>query len=842
MTTTFKRACAMLFVGAAAGFALSTLGCPGKPAGGGDAGTDGGGGPSCATSGETACNSAGDCPNQSNYKCTSNCCVFFCNPANGPADCVANGEPCKSSPLGCVCDEGVCKSKVCSADSECAGQSGAVCKGGSCVAADPVASVASCVVQPNPAVLHAGQSQQFTVATFDSNGSALVLAPGSAQWSITGAGATGSSFSSSTNGLLTVGTTPSTAFGDTSIGVTFSGVSVTCSAIATVYAPPAVGSQVTLLDAESMLPVTDAQVQFSDASGNLLLTAVTGDSLGRYVWTTTPPTAALLNVFDQSYQYVSVSAPASGGLPADMVLLLSQNPVIDPATKSPVVGGYTGDFRSEPGILDPGHGEPASETGDIHFGLAGTAIPQDLLDISLSTLLGPTHDVTINIGGSNVVPLPQGIELGLSDTNYFKCSYDGLGAPGGCGLPACSGSSTTGCLNSETSPSASDFGQSRFACGKRSAWGLGGGIPFSAVAAQIGGSGTSGVNIGALLGSLLPLFNSFNSGVVYEVPYTLAPPIPANQVKDACSGNDFTDATPLPNPAALNSSVTLSLDTPLALAASVTLPALPKLGGTCQQTALVLAGAVESGIGLLPLGISAGTNTQSGATSSTCQTYDSDTPSGGTPNADGHVSLHLAPEHGGVERSSYGVVALAVDVGGLVGKSKGKFGLSGLVQTFPQGMPYGTSVPFSGATGGFLGYAEAASYLWSGRALTNPSGGVTNSSWMRLRFQDAAQAEWVVYFDPSTSGAVLPVPPSSFKDRTYASDASGGKAASTEIQAVEATSGTTYSSFLDFTNGPLAADLVDHMAAFSSVALTPTCSAGDAGDPSSVCGGSADGG
>lgn len=834
-----KRSFAMLLIGLAGGFAVATLDCSGKSTGSSDggnqAGTDGGASGGCATSGATSCSGTDNstCPNQANYKCVANCCEFYCTTAQ---DCVANNEPCKSSALGCVCDNLVCSTKVCSADSDCSGQSGAVCKGGSCVTADPVSSVATCVVQPNPAVLHAGQAQQFTVATFDSSGNALLTAPGSATWSITGAGAGASSFSSSTNGLLTVGATPSTAFGDTTITATFGsgGSSVACTAIATVYAPATAGSQLVLLDAQTLLPVTDAQVQFSDASGALLLTPVTGNALGVYPVAATPPTAALLNVFDPNYQYVSVSAPAGSSLPADMVLLLGQNPIIDAATNQPLVGGYTGDYRSEPGILDPKKGEPASQSGEVHFGLAGTAIPQDMLDISLTELLGPKHPVDLT-EFNTTQNLPLGIEFGLSDATYYTCSYDGLGAPGGCGLPPCAAGQTSGCLNSETSPSAADWAKSRFACGQRSAWGLGGSVPLTMITSQIGSSGTSGVNVGAILGSVLPLFSGFNSGVAYEVPYTMAPPVPANQVKDSCTGSNFPDATPIPNPAALNSNVTLSLDTPLALSASVTLPALPKVGGQFQQTALVLAGADEAGIGLLPLGLSAGTNTQGGVTSSTGQTYDSDTPAGGTPVANGHVTVHLAPEHGGVERSPYGVVALALDLGSLTGSAKGKTAISGIAQTFPQGLPYGQSVAFPSAANGFLGYAESVGYSWSTRTLANPSG-VPGASWMRVRFQDGAQREWVVYFDPTTTGAVLPVPPTGMDDRTYSSDASGGKASSTSAQAVEAVSGTNYSSFLDFTNGPVAADLVNHMAAFSSITLLPVCPGTDAGDPSSVCG------
>jgi hypothetical protein len=533
----------------------------------------------------------------------------------------------------------------------------------------------------------------------------------------------------------------------------------------------------------------------------------------------------LLNVFEPNYQYVSVDVTA---LPSskDFVLFLAQNVVTGPVTGStsaqPVVGGYTGDFQTQPGILDPSSGEPVSETGDIHVGIAGTAVPQDLLDISITALLGPSHDVTINIGGSHVVPLPQGIELGFG-TTYFKCSYDGLGAAGGCGLPPCTSTVTTNCLNNETDPTKADWANSVFACGQRSAWGLGGGVPFSAISSQLGALAGGNVSVATILTAVLPDFSGFNSGVFFTVPYTEQLPVPATMVANGCPPTpsaDFTDSTPIPNPANLTSAtkVPLTLDTPLALQTQVTLPPLPSVGtgssAACQTTALVLGGAIEPGYGLLPLGLSAGTILDANNNpSSTCKTYDTNAQN--STNADGNVIMAIAPEHGGVERDTYGVVALSLDVSSIAGSSSGVTAISGLVQTFPA-LPYGQSVTFPGVAG-FPAYLQKATYDPNKRTFSNDSTNNTGATWERLRFQDDLQREWITYFAPGTASFILPTPAcTGCTDRSLTSS---GSLASPEAQQVITTSATTFSGFLDFTNGPIAASLINTMIGFSAVGI-----------------------
>ncbi len=799
---------------------LSSSVSSGSTSSGGASSGSSGSGLACQNAGGTTCATVADCPNATNFTCDPNfdCCVFFCNTLSdcgGPSD---PGDPCVTSSLGCVCEQGVCLSKQCSASVDCRGVN-LVCKGGNCQAPDSPSSAATIIVQPNPAILHVGAAQQFKATVLDSGGAAVILAAGGVTWSVSGNG------SITQAGTLTP-TTGSTGFGDTTITATVGAVSGT--AIGTIYAAPASGGvQLTLIDGAASIPIIDATVEYTNDSGILVGTPVTaGDALGRYAPGAPPSGAVLLDVFEPNYQYVSVGAAS---LPAskDIVLFLEQNPVTTSVggAPQPVVGGVTGEFQQTPGVLDPTAGEPVDETGYIHIGVAGTALPQNPLDLSIEALFGSPHDVTINIGGSHVEALAQGVELGFGDT-YFSCSYDGLGPAGGCGLPPCTGSATGSdgsCLNDLTDPTNANWPYSVFACGQRPAWGLGGGVPFSEISTQLGALGSGSVGF---LPLLLPDFNGgFESAIAFQAPYTLQPEVPANQVDDACTGAPFTDATPIPDPSQLNGKVTLALATPLANQAVVTLPPLPSVGtggsAACQQTALVLAGAIQPGSGLLPLGLSeASIVDANGVPSPSCEIYSSFGVSNGS------LFLNSAPEHGGLEGDTYVVVALSLDASGLSGGAPGA--MAGLVQTFTD-MPFGQSVTFPGVAG-FPAYLQNATYNPNNRTFANDTTNGVGATWEQLRFQDDLGRQWVTYFAPGTASFVLPVPPTSCgaagscADRTLTTT---GSLASPTAQQVVTSSATTVVSFLDFTNGPVAESLLENVVGFSAVGIG--CPAGVTG-------------
>ncbi len=784
----------------------------------GTPGSDGGPAGACGPSGQPSCSTAADCPNATNFTCdpATNCCVFQCTAAadcGGPFD---PGDPCAASTLGCTCTQGVCRSKPCTADSDC--PAGLLCKGGICAKPDAAPAAGTVVVEPNPALMHVGVLQRFSATLLDANGRAVLLAPGSVVWSVSPAGAGSFNHDATGESALTPAN-PSAAFGDVTVTATVSSTGLSGAAIGTIYAAPAAGAaQLTLIDAQAGLPVTDATVAYSDGSGNLLSAAVGAASpLGVYALPPSPPAgAAMLNVFEASHADVSL---ALGTVTSqDLLLLLPQDPVTTSVggTPAPVAGGLTGDFTQEPGILDPTDGEPAAAKGDIHFAVAGTALPADFADFSPAALFGPDHLVTINVGGSHTADIPLGVEMGFG-TTYFACGYDALGPAGGCGLPPCANGATSGCLNAETDPTQADWASSAFACGLRPAWGIGGSIPFSQIAGQLGGLGSSQ---SALLGALLQHASGFASAVDFQVPYTLAPQVPASSVTDACTGQPETGGGVLPDPGKLNAEATLSLDTPVGAATQAVLPPLPAVKSAPQQEALVLAGAFVRGEGFVPLGLAGATTlSQNGTPSANGEVCD--TAVTGSCSADGNVWLSVAPRHGGLEGGAFAVVAVAY--GSATGTGPAAPGqpvaTSGLVARFDPSQPLPAAVQLGGTSApAFVQYAGGTS--WTAATRTIFAKTWQGEAWLRFAFQNDVGKRWLVYTENSATGLVLPVPPSPFSDPTL--DAGGTTSAEVSVAAIAAANpGIGLGDLVDFGRpaGTVATDLSAYATGWSNLPL-----------------------
>jgi hypothetical protein len=382
-------------------------------------------------------------------------------------------------------------------------------------------------------------------------------------------------------------------------------------------------------------------------------------------------------------------------------------------------------------------------------------------------------------------------------------------------LPACANGQTAGdggCLNRGTDPTQADWKDSVFACGQRSAWGLGGSVPFSAFSAQLGNIASGEVDSGQLVSIILASLWNFQSDVFFHVPYTLRPLVPADQIDDSCTGAPFTDATPIPNTASLTSNIPLQLNTPADLEVQISVPPLPSVTlydwTACQTTALVLPGAIEPGSGLLPLGITSSTIVDAeNNPSSNCETLDQN------GHATGNVLMNVAPENGAVERDSYGVLALALDPASITGAGSGVTAMAGLIQTLPA-LPFGQNVTFNH---GFPAYLQGATYNPNDRTFSNDTSHGAGASWEQLRFQDDLGRTWVTYFGPATPSFVLPSPPNSCQACTDRTLTSSGSLASPVAQQVVAN--VSLSGFLDFTNGPVAASLMEVVTGFSTVSI-----------------------
>ena len=109
----------------------------------------------------------------------------------------------------------------------------------------------------------------------------------------------------------------------------------------------------------------------------------------------------------------------------------------------------------------------------------------------------------------------------------------------------------------------------------------------------------------------------------------------------------------------------------LGLKSTVNVPVLPTSQGTTLDAAIVIAGSEVAGRGMIPLGLTAGTDTNDEC-GAPC-TKDgkavgidvlSDNPVKLAYHDDGKLNLRMAPNHDGIEGSRYGVVTIALPTSG----------------------------------------------------------------------------------------------------------------------------------------------------------------------------------
>ncbi len=354
--------------------------------------------------------------------------------------------------------------------------------------------------------------------------------------------------------------------------------------------------------------------------------------------------------------------------------------------------------------------------GTVHLALYGGSVPGNLIDLQISSLLGELKPTKLDLGSQSAeIPLPDGTVIGLGE-QMFKTDYNVV-AP----------------------------------IGVRTVWGLGGNADFSAITGALGGvisGGTENLNIGEILTKLLPLLGKLQSGVLAGL-----------EAKDGV-------ITPIGDQ--------MKLDTLLRLKVEAKIPPLPSYDGDKKfEGAIVLGGAMYGTQGLVPLGITAG--------------LDGDPTGKDTTNAPdsyvdandvnitekGVLAMRLAPMHGGIEGSKYGMLALAASISGLLdaGGTSGLV-LSGLIDIGKEfsGKPDAvTKVDF-----GNRSFLAVPSATVSGRTVevSSVSGAVFHRLDIGAEVTDAdgkvtGTREWNVYFPAKGSAypVTLPAVPTGFADR-----------------------------------------------------------------------------
>ncbi|HCF58357.1 MAG TPA: hypothetical protein DFS52_10240, partial [Myxococcales bacterium] len=375
-------------------------------------------------------------------------------------------------------------------------------------------------------------------------------------------------------------------------------------------------------------------------------------------------------------------------------------------------GGFKGSFKNLP-------------TTAISAGIAGASIAGSFTDLEVDLLIGEFEETNLQLGSLSFdnVPLPSGVVIGN------KTEFRAFGMPGVCD-------------NEDQVLSGS--------CGTVAAWGLMGTIPISAVLPIVNDyQAGNGISIGKALASVMPHIGSFKSALARDVTFTLKQGDP-----------DYTAFT----------TQEFEPTVELSLRQTVEVPLLPSgLDG-----AVVLSGAQVLGRGLIPLGLTAGTDTNEEFTTADGKVIGIDL---GANNAvsyhnDGKLTLRMAPSHSGVEGSEYVAITLALPTTGTL--ANGALATTGLVK-FQESMPHTSTVAYDGAS--FLGFGDSGEYDYRQGEFTGAKL-VAGATINRVVFLGPNTHRWMVYFKEADFS--VPVPPTGFEDRTMAS---GGPRASASWRA-----------------------------------------------------------
>ncbi len=714
-----------------------------------DAGTGGGGG----TGGQ--CLDDTDCPDPQLFFCntTTSKCEPSCRTKD---DCSAarRGQyslPFCAGALGCQCDEGKCVGSLCSADSDCGSL---VCRSGSCVAAPAASTVATCRVTPDFVVLKSGAKAKFWASAWDASKAPVVVQGGATFSAPAGSPLTGSGTGQGiefTASASTAGTT-----GVVAVEAAFGSVKCQAKAIVLPDAVPAGQVAVVVTDELSGRPVQNADLVLSLPDGFVVQqgssASVKTDARG-YATLALSGASAVYSVTAFATDFAYVTITNYSGTTRFLSIVTRRN-------QTDKYGGYTGTFKNVP-----------LSSANVHAGIAAMSLAGSITSLSLNQLLGPSvpTDITLGTLKQTGLPIPAGVYLGFG-TQTFK---EKVAAQGLAGV----------CLDANGAPDEASIASGT--CGTRAAWALAGDVPLSQLPLDVITGGLGNINIGQLLGRILPIFKKFNSSVVRDVPFTLRNPTVA-----ADGGSDITDQsffTKLDQDFAPPAAGGASTQVPLAFDFAAKLPDLPKYRGTYVDIAAVIGGANAPGLGVVPLGIGVGVNTDANAQIDKVATYP----------APGLVGVRMAPTHNGIEGAPYGLLVAAISTKAISDAASG-LGASAIFARVPNNKlafdPSGTTPldvsglsfpPFpDGARFNFTDTAAPGLPARSFRLVASPAVDFTGMNVVRVAFSDNLEHRWEVLVDASkaAAGFTLPKPPGTYADRTFANGLSTGERSGLTMQ------------------------------------------------------------
>jgi hypothetical protein len=589
--------------------------------------------------------------------------------------CVARGqtaaEECRRNfdcGGGSVCDKanetdetGCCKKVLCTSDADCGASEICDLRRGICISEDtcdpsdpdacpdgqfcfyengtPLCSATppgalACTVAPNPVIARAGESVELRAIGQDAAGKLTPFAAftyTSTVGTVSGGALTGECASGVCTGTVTATSTRGSA---------------TCEASVRVFATvPATDVRVVLIDQATGAPIAGARVAARDAVADAFVEGTT-DANGAYIFEgLAAANAASVSAYPAGHQWQTVVRPTANDV------ALYTMPISD-ATK---VAGVKGRFNFD----------NTTTSGDIRLGLAGMAIGSAITDLDFATLLGEISDYNVVLEGvtdpgGEEVPLPSGLVLELAG-EPVKGDFVVFGQEGPSVL-----------------------------------WALGGKVRLSDIGSIITSvtASSDDVNVGQILSAVLPFFSKFDHAIVSGLDLS-------EVNRPAGSGGDI----PVPyadwNFPDLTGANRVNLNTLLSQSAEYTVPRLPCVAGqgttpNCANNeftsgAVLLSGAIVPGIGLVPLGLTAGLDVPDAAAGNALRDGQLDyiQPTDGTQvPAKGKAILDYAPPHDGLEGSLFVTIAIALDIDGL---TDGAIGASTITHVTPK---YGATNTF----------------------------------------------------------------------------------------------------------------------------------------------------
>lgn len=653
---------------------------------------------------------------------------FFCNTvtAECEASCRTNAH-CNQRPagaelaqcagaLGCQCDDAKCVGSLCSSDSECGNTQ--VCRSGACVTPPTAAAVSKCQITPDLLVMRTGSTAKFYVSAWDASNNPVVVKDG-ATWTAVGTAVTGSGTGHSAS--YTAGTAEVAAATD-AVQAAFG--TTNCTAKVIVLGTPTVGTElaVSVVDELSGRPVSGAKVVLSDATGAVIAQGGLGQfgttNANGYALLTGFAAGSSVSVFHDDFSYVTVANYS--GTTRFLSFALRRNPLDKH-------GGFKGTFTNVPA------------SSNVHAAIGGMSLAGSITNLNITQILGPSVETDIVIGSSinqMDVPIPAGVFLGFG-AQQIKSKVAGLGLNGVCA--------------DETKVLAGT-------CGTRAAWALAGDVPLSDLPISQVAGGLDKIDIGELLGAVLPIFKKFNSSVQRDVQFSLKPFAAAGDFGDILNDATYTDQ---------------NLDfaqVPLAFSFVTKMPALPRYKGAYTDGVAIIGGANVIGRGVVPLGIGVGVNT--GTVDDQVDAVD--------PLAAGQIGVRMAPTHHGLEGSQYGLLAAAISAKALNDASAG-IGASALFTRLPDNKlkfdPAGAS-PIDLSAQAFPAFPEKAKFNFGNAA----DGALLSRSFamptlagvdvVRVSFSDDLSTRWDVLVAPAAAGQsvrfTLPAAPVGSRDRIFA--------------------------------------------------------------------------